>query len=257
MEGAEQRHQEPTAFFVAARTDSPGTGPRDPAPWPKVTPWHSVALSALQREQLLGAIYDQHAYKGYKDIHGRVEIPAPARVVIATDAAVHGKWNGSGYLATSGHYGAHRQQIVAGRWGPHDVIVSELQVVRGALRRVSLDNPIEILCDSSSAIRYLVAWQQGSLELPPGYQGDALGKLAVFLHSHASDITITKVKGHSGHLLNETADSIAKLMVRGLQGHGRPATSAEYREVVQTYAVRTLMRWKDLAAERSVGRAKG
>ena len=150
-------------------------------------------------------------------------------VVIATDAAVNRARHrvGSGYIATSGLYGlaVHPQPPeIAG----HDATtVAELRAVWRAVHALAdadSTEQITILTDSAAGLRYLRSWQAGQLSLyPTGYQlrdqrtsgkTSSLEQLAQVMADDGARYTVTKVAGHTGDLLNEAADSLAKLALR-------------------------------------------
>lgn len=149
-------------------------------------------------------------------------------VLIATDAAVNRQRArvGSGYIATSGLYGLAAHPQPAAIVGSDATTVAELRAIWRAVDAAGqdADSPITILTDSQAAVRYLQAWQKGQLPAyPPGYllrdqrpsgKTSSLEQLAQVMAGYGARYTITKVAGHTGNLLNEAADSLAKLALR-------------------------------------------
>jgi ribonuclease HI len=149
-------------------------------------------------------------------------------VLIATDAAVNRSSGrvGSGYIATSGLYGLAAHPQPAGIVGHDATTVAELRAIWRAVNAAGQDaeEPITVLTDSAAAVRYLRSWQKGQLPAyPAGYQlrdqrasgkTSSLEQLAQVMRDNGARYTITKVAGHTGNVLNEAADSLAKLALR-------------------------------------------
>jgi ribonuclease HI len=156
--------------------------------------------------------------------HYRVDLPdrVDSRpLYAATDASVKDKAVGLGYVITDGRFGMKYQEI--GRridpTGPSVVTVSELRAVALLLNALHDSAPLTVLVDSLSAVRLLSAWQDGKTgQMPAGYSlrnrinaaQPTLVRLAERVVA-ARHIRFLHVKGHGRHLLNETADSLAKM----------------------------------------------
>jgi ribonuclease HI len=142
------------------------------------------------------------------------------QLIAATDASLKpGRRAGLGFVVADGRWGAGRQDwpryTVAGRITTE---VLELRAIALLLLRQD-DSPDVIRCDSLSAIRLMKAWQSGDVtQMPDGYGVGPRGKGAptlVRLARKVADIgdrlSVVKVAGHTGDLLNECADSLAKI----------------------------------------------
>jgi ribonuclease HI len=161
------------------------------------------------------------------------EVAGP--LVVATDAANDGRWVGSGYLATSGHYGAHGHPYGREISGAQRTVVAELRAVHAGLSALfragaAFGVPVEVRVDSMDALAFLRDWTDGGTALPDGYRlwrkGGAtptLVKLRALVAHHASTLAFCHEKAHAGHILNEAADSLARLGLRCSKGAvGRP-----------------------------------
>jgi ribonuclease HI len=162
-------------------------------------------------------------------------------VIIATDAAVNRSTGrvGSGYIATSGLYGLAAHPQPPGIVGHDATTVAELRAIWRAVSAIGMNagGPVTVLTDSEAALRYLRHWKADRLQsFPPGYQLQAqrasgkvssLEKLAGVMLADGSRYTIQKVAGHTGDLLNEAADSLAKLALRTGTRTGVTKTEAE------------------------------
>lgn len=175
-------------------------------------------------------------------LHGHVAdlmTPLPdGPVYAATDASWRGNATyGHGYATTTGLWGVRSARILPrsaaapGYEGSVDsAALHELHAVAHLMqwltRHLPADHPVVLLCDSRSAQRYLRAWQSGAEpRFPAGeralrpYNGEfkPLQDLAQAMRSRPR-IKVTDVVGHSGHLLNELADALAKMARRRADG---------------------------------------
>lgn len=155
-------------------------------------------------------------------VTGQIPTSTDGPLVYATDGAARPKpighvWHtGFGWLSTHGHYGVgHTPQPeqIAGR----DVAtVAELRAVWHAVGDVMWREPVVVLLDSRNACRLIDVWKTGRLSMPGGYLGSRrhmprLEVLARTVAEHPHNITARWVRGHSGHLLNEAADALARI----------------------------------------------
>ena len=169
-------------------------------------------------------------------VHGDVERWArTGPVIAATDASWKKGHGGLGYLTSTGRWGF--RSWPQGRTDPtgrSKVLVNELRAVELLLSALGEVSELVLLVDSLSALTYLRSWQNGRIELmPDGYDlrprshgAPTLIRLAervaVFPGLHAQH-----VKAHSGHPLNEAADSLASIARRHLTESFDAAARAE------------------------------
>ena len=162
-------------------------------------------------------------------ISGTVTPHTTQHIYLATDAATDPTRAASGYLSTTGHYGAHAHPYPATTSGHERTTVTELRAIHRALNAIrntaETGQPVTILTDSTNALAYLNEWRNGGTRMPEGYitTWRATGKqptLAKLQQQVAStkNLRWSHVKGHSGHPLNECADSLAKLALRCCRG---------------------------------------
>ena len=148
-------------------------------------------------------------------------------LVAASDASYKRSVAGMACVVSNGSWGLSRWGS-GGRHdpsGPATVLVAELRAVALLLEAPDRPRPPELLLDSTIAIRYLRAWQQGRLErMPDGYSllprrgpqtAPTLVRLAGIMAQHP-EIRLQHVHSHTGHPLNEAADALASLAQRGL-----------------------------------------
>lgn len=186
------------------------------------------------------------------------QVPASPRfrlgqgVLIATDAAVNRQRArvGSGYIATSGLYGLAAHPQPAAIVGSDATTVAELRAIWRAVNAAGqdADGKITILTDSLAAMRYLRSWQKGQLPAyPAGYllraqrpsgKTSSLEQLAQVMAGDGARYTIEKVAGHTGNILNEAADSLAKLALR--TGTRSGVTAAEAKNAAAMIATMRL-----------------
>ncbi|WP_047891761.1 RNase H family protein [Micromonospora sp. RV43] len=160
---------------------------------------------------------------------GRVAAPAGVPLVFATDGSSDARLRNSyrtgfGWLSTDGRWGTGwcpQPAVLIGRDIP---VVAELRAVYHAVKEELPHRRVTIMLDSKVAIGYLRSWTKGELRMPAGYLGSQkhtpmLTRLARLVAAHPGNLHATWVRGHSGHLLNECADSLAKLGRRSLVEH--------------------------------------
>ncbi|TDC42899.1 hypothetical protein E1281_35735 [Actinomadura sp. KC345] len=147
----------------------------------------------------------------------------PGALGAATDASWKRGTCGIGYVVGDGRWGMRGWTFgPQDPTGPRRVLVSELRAVGLLLDRVEDDRDLVLLVDSLSALRYLRAWRRGDTGLmPDGYDlrprrsgaAPSLVRLARRVVGRPG-LRMEYVKGHSGHPLNETADSLASIARR-------------------------------------------
>jgi ribonuclease HI len=152
-------------------------------------------------------------------------------VVLATDASVDKHRAGVGFLATTGHYGAVGHHYDALISGPQRAEVAELRAAAYGLRRlynngVSSEASVDVRIDSPEALDFLHDWACGSTRMPSDYRSwrasgntPTLELLRRLVVRNATTLTFSFEKGHVGHVLNEAADSLAKLGLRCSKGY--------------------------------------
>jgi ribonuclease HI len=147
-----------------------------------------------------------------------------ADVVAATDASWKDKTHGIGYVVSDGQYGLRGWPMdPLDPTGPSRVLIDELRAVEfllsGFARR---PDRLTVLVDSIGALSYLHRWQAGeTTTMPAGYNLRArtratqptLVRLAELL-PRLPDVSFQHVRGHTGHLLNEAADSLSSMARR-------------------------------------------
>jgi|SoiMethySBSTD1v2_1073268.scaffolds.fasta_scaffold228195_1 ribonuclease HI len=139
---------------------------------------------------------------------------------VATDGSVRGSFTGWGWMATNGMFGLLGFRNDLRLIGADAVAVAEIRAIGDAIRRIPAAK-LEIYTDSRRAIELIQEWQEGGDRLPAGYTtARRPGKIAGLVRiqelvgSNASRVSVHWVRGHSGHLLNEGADSLAKMARR-------------------------------------------
>jgi ribonuclease HI len=170
-------------------------------------------------------------------------------VILATDACVDERRASAGFLATTGHYGAVGHTYDAVISGPQRTEVAELRAVAYGLRRlynngVPSETPVDVRIDSPAALGFLHGWVRGSTRMPSDYRSwrtsdntPTLELLRRLVVSNAATLTFSFEKGHVGHVLNEAADSLAKLGLRCSKGY---FASETFPDLARKYADRDL-----------------
>ncbi|MEU4590022.1 RNase H family protein [Micromonospora aurantiaca (nom. illeg.)] len=157
---------------------------------------------------------------------GTVRAPANTRLLVATDGSADGGRRreyrtGFGWLATDGTWGVGWCPQPAQLAGRDVAVVAELRAVYHAVAERLPTGPVTVLVDSRSALDYLTGWAGGDRRMPRGYLGSQkhtpmVTRLAELVAAHPGHLDARWVRGHSGHLLNECADSLARLGRRWL-----------------------------------------
>lgn len=163
-------------------------------------------------------------------IHGKIDVEVTdRRTIVATDASLWAERDGVAlaYVTSHGHYGlsAHPYpQVISGQ---DRITTCELRAILLSLEHVFDDasrEPVRVLTDNQAALEYIAHWRTGGDRMPANYGNwlrstgtqPSLVALSRKVRRHQV-ISFRKVAAHSGHPLNETADSLAKLGLR----HGR------------------------------------
>ncbi|MFG3707071.1 ribonuclease HI [Micromonospora sp. NPDC047670] len=122
-----------------------------------------------------------------------------------------------GFLASNGLYGLGAARMPHRMIGQR-VLQAELRPIWWSLRRLVRTHYVRILSDSQDALDVVEQWRAGSEQMPPGYTLERAGErkatmlqLAQLVAENASRISVEKVRGHTGHPLNEGADALAKI----------------------------------------------
>ena len=129
---------------------------------------------------------------------------------IATDGSVshHTGHAGYGWISSDGAFGV-------GMLGQNrDVCFAELSAINSALRRVTKTSKVRVLVDSSEAIDLV----NRRVDLGASNIATTRKRLALLEQidrSPVRQVSIEKVAAHTGHILNEGADRLAKLGRRG------------------------------------------
>ncbi|TDQ48817.1 ribonuclease HI [Actinorugispora endophytica] len=184
----------------------------------------AMTTRAEERNAAISAQSSTRILSGYHGVVRRWEGAAP--LVAATDASVKGPYAGMGYVTSDGRWGMRSWNgSTRDPSGPSRVLVQELRAVSLLLQALDPGATAVLLVDSAVARRYLRAWQRGGERplMPAGYEDGprranrrpTLVRLAEEMAARPG-LTVEPVKGHSGDLLNETADSLASMARRRL-----------------------------------------
>ena len=145
-------------------------------------------------------------------------------IVAATDASWKRPHGGIGFVASDGRWGLRcRTTGPLDPSGPAKVLIDELRAVEFLLSDLLPEtDQVTVLVDCAEALGFLNDWRAGRTALLPcGYslrprhrgRPPTLVRLAERAAAFPG-LTFVKVKAHSGHLLNEAADSLAKIARR-------------------------------------------
>lgn len=175
-------------------------------------------------------------------IRGVVKPAVALPHLIATDGSAwydrsRKTWmTGWAWLTTAGLYELGSAPVTLEMMGREAATVTELRAVWHAVRRRVPERAAVLLLDSTAAMTYLDAWARGYTTMPGGYAGTSLGRAATFIGEHQHLIAWNHVKGHSGHLLNEAADSLAKIGREWCRGqYRRPEAEQRARRLVEGF----------------------
>ncbi|WP_157996071.1 ribonuclease HI [Thermomonospora amylolytica] len=188
------------------------------------------------------------------------------RLVAATDAAAKrrrsrrkGDVVGWGYITGRGDWGCGGT-IFDGVLNPHRTglgsLSGELRAVHMLLVDLSAAGPMTVLVDSTGALGYLRRWQAGETgAMPEGYstrrrtgsgstkRKPTLVRLAEMVAA-SPHLRFVHVAGHSGHPLNEAADSLASFARKCLAGERRGGPAA-WEEHASDLADAFLRSWRE------------
>lgn len=153
-------------------------------------------------------------------VRGRLDVPAPAQLVVAADGATNaGRRFAFGYIATDSRWGCSAHQYPLDADCPGGNTVAELRAIAYAVKAIGLGRPIRLRTDSRSAIHHLVRWRTGDMALPTGYAagprlgGGVLAWLAGRLAADSDSALVVVEEAHAhGPLadrLVRAADSLA------------------------------------------------
>lgn len=208
--------------------------------WPHIElvltpPFHPV-MEVARREAYLEL--QRHAPKVKNSTK---KAPRNKRLLIATDGSsgYHGAEHrgGFGWLSEDGEYGSGT--IVSAV--PVD---AEVSAIMDAVRSQHPRRKLHIISDSQSAIRIFESAVAGESSCPVRDLGQGLfSRLKLALEGR--NVTIAKVKGHSGHPLNEGADRLSRYARRS-RAMGVSHDSAD--EVRASIAAESIDEWAEYLA---------
>lgn len=174
--------------------------------------WSEVALRLPDRARMKDPVEKMHLdprpyWKANSICPGVI---SGRGIDIATDGSVshHTGHAGYGWISSDGAFGV-------GMLGQNrDVCFAELSAINSALRRVTKTSKVRVLVDSSDAIDLV------SRRVDLGASNIATSRKRLALleqidRSPVRQVSIEKVAAHTGHILNEGADRLAKLGRRG------------------------------------------
>jgi len=144
-------------------------------------------------------------------------------LVLAVDGSHKDRTHSSAYITDSGLFGVNAVNFDPDLCRPQCALSTELRAALYGLRRVG-DQKVTLLSDNESTIDWINRWKEGDDELPAWYslyrsRGKAsLLELRDLVTARETELTIVKVKAHSGDLLNEAADSLARIGTNVIKG---------------------------------------
>ncbi|WZK93732.1 ribonuclease [Staphylococcus phage SpP] len=139
------------------------------------------------------------------------------KVIIATDGGVRGNQSEKNFGAYAAilHYKGHKRYISMSFSNTTNNIMELKGVIEGLKAMKRYDLPVEILSDSAYVVNainknWLNSWAKNGWIKSDGKQVKNMELWIELLEliKCFDDLTVTKVKGHSGHLLNEEVDQL-------------------------------------------------
>lgn len=133
------------------------------------------------------------------------------RITVATDGSCSRRAMGMAWATEDGRFNAQ-----ATARGPRCALTAELHAIHLALKAFPYGQSLRLLVDSRSAIKVVEEARNGRVaNAVTGHTYHLATALTALLHDH--DVSVSWVKGHNGHPLNETADRLAVAARRGLE----------------------------------------
>lgn len=115
------------------------------------------------------------------------------------------------------------------------VFHAELRAVKKAV--LLHNHKVDVLCDSQGVVELVQAWQRGETGDVPKYYWTGLYQFRDVVHADPDRFTITWVRGHAGHPLNEAADALAGLGSRARRdGLTRAAVAERASGIAASFA---------------------
>lgn len=168
--------------------------------------------------------------------------PPSPELVVATDASKSGNFLGIAAVTEDGRWG------MASYMDHSQEETTFLAELRATIMAVSLALPgqkVRVITDSKDTQQKIHAWQDGDLRTPeehphPYLKQGSGGALALFpgnlklswlrdqVATGTIQLTVEHVPSHSGHILNEASDALAR-MARKARQHGHPLRNAVSR----------------------------
>jgi ribonuclease HI len=156
---------------------------------------------------------------------GELALPAGTPITVATDGSYKltvgekvikpMSWS---YLTTNGLYGVGTSMVPGKLIGEKRWLQAELRAIAAALKAVGSDHPVTLLSDSKAALDMIFLWRDGHQVMPRDYdlersggRESTLARLAQRVYRDRDLIEPRWIRGHSGHPLNEAADTLAKM----------------------------------------------